>query len=121
MKARHTDGQHYVGLLVHPEEETELWLRAEITGSRYKNGEWYDTRKWSTTVENTRAFRLPVDDYTAGKARALFKVTKDSKHYMKRGYLLHVVLVTCVREMMSVGENASPLVQLAMLAPDDDS
>ena len=119
MKDRIVDTEYYIGRLYHPEEDHEKWLYAEVTGQRYKNDDWIDTRRWSTGIKSKRAHRFPAEDYTLSKARAIFKVTKPYKVHKKKGYQLQVIRVQEVRELLQVGENASPLIQLAMLAPDE--
>ena len=120
MQDRVVREEFYIGRLYHREKDKQRWLSAEVTGERYKDGQWYDKREWHWTAHSHRAHRFPTEDYSAGKARAIFKVTKEYKYYVKRGYELQVIRVRVVHEMLQVGENANPLIQLALLAPEGD-
>lgn len=120
MKDRIVRNEFYVGRLFHHEKEQERWLEAKIIGERYKAGEYYDSRSWTVTKFSVRAFKLDAERYSASKARAIFKVTKAAKKLQKRGYELQVIRVRVVHEHLQVGENANALIQLAMLAPDEE-
>lgn len=109
---------YYVGKLHDPEDE-DFFFCATITGHRKKKGKTYETRDWDLTDEIGKAKRFPVDQYTVSQVQAIIKVTGLAREWVEEGSRIDIVLVRVTTEITLVGENANPLIQLAMLAPEE--
>jgi len=111
---------YYVGKLRDPDEEEDDWFfGAVVTGHREKNGKLYETRTWDLWDSIENAKRFPVDQYTVSQVQAIIKVTKLAREWVANGCRIDIVLVRITTEITTVGENANPLIQLAMLAPEE--
>jgi len=111
---------YYVGKLYDPaEEEIDWFFSANVTGHRKKNGKVYETRDWALATYIDEAKQFPVDKYTVSRVQAIIKVTKLAREWVADGCRIDIVLVRITTEITTVGENANPLIQLAMLAPEE--
>jgi hypothetical protein len=114
---------YYVGKLFDPDPEDEFepdfFFCANVTGHRKKNGKVYETRDWDLTDDIDEAKQFPIDKYTVSQVQAIIKVTGLARRWVDQGCRIDVVLVRVTTEITTVGENANPLIQLAMLAPEE--
>ena len=109
---------YYVARLF-DENDKDFFFQATVTGHRKKKGKVYETREWDLTDEIADAKRFPVEKYTVGQVQAIIKVTDEAKRWKAEGCRIDIVLVRITTEITLVGENANPLIQLALLAPED--
>jgi hypothetical protein len=117
MKDTHVDA-YYIGKL-YDEDDVDWFFSAEVTGHREKNGKRYETREWDLAAFIDDAKQFPVDQYTVSQVQAIIKVTGLAREWTKKGCRIDIVLVRITTEITTVGENANPLIQLAMLAPEE--